>query len=50
MKVAEHGIGAPSTDQADGVMVNVGAKKRHGAACTEGAGGDVGRLEAKVGG
>ena len=50
MKVMEHGIGAPLTHQADGVMVNVGAEKRHGAAGTEGMDGDVGRLEAKVGG
>ena len=50
MEVAEHGVRAPSADQANDVGVDPGAEEGHGAASAESAGGDVGGQETQGGG
>ena len=41
-EVAEHGIGFPSAQELDGVLVNAGAQKSSGAARMKGSGTDEG--------
>jgi len=47
MEVAEHGIGTPSAQELDDVVVNTCAEERHGSGGAEGAGGNVRGAEAK---
>jgi len=53
-EVDEHGIGFPAAEQFDGVLVDVGAEQRGGAARAEAAGAEQGRINAsdvaKIGG
>ena len=47
MKVAEHLITAPPTDQADHVGVNMGTQEGHSTGSTKGSGRDIGGKETK---
>ena len=45
-EVDEHGIGFPAAEQFDGVLVDVGAEQRGGAARAEAAGAEQGGINA----
>lgn len=49
VKVSEHGIGLPATDELNEVLVDSGDQKGHGTTRAKGFGGDVVGLEAERG-
>jgi hypothetical protein len=48
MQVSEHGVTVPSTQHSNGVVVDLAAHERHGAAGAEGTGADVRMPEARA--
>ena len=48
-KVSKHSIGAPATQKADGVAVDMRTKKCHGTCSSQGTGADITGKEAKSG-
>ena len=48
VEITVHFVGAPTSDEADDVPADAGAKQRHGAASPGGADGDVGRSVGRI--